>query len=275
VSGPGPLVPPARRLARALRVPAGVGAGRRVVERNVTSARRSAVVLLSGFAEPVFYLFSLGVGLGALIGPVQADGRDVGYAQFVAPALLATSAMNGAVMDSTFNVFWKLKYAHVYDAMLATPLGPRDVAVGEITWALLRGGLYAAMFLAVMALAGLVSSWWALLAVPAALLVGFAFAGAGMAATTFMRSWQDFELVTLVTLPLLLFSATFYPVTAYPGAVRAVVAVTPLYHGVELLRSLTLGTVDAGILGHVAYLLAMGAAGLAVAGSRLERLLLT
>ena len=100
------------------------------------------MIFLSGFFEPVFYLLSIGVGLGALVGDFTlSDGQVVGYAAFVAPALLATSAMNGAIYDSTFNVFFKLKYAKLYDAMLATPLGRRDVALGEITWALLRGAL--------------------------------------------------------------------------------------------------------------------------------------
>ena len=116
-------------------VPAGAGMSRSVLERNVLAGRRSWWVMLSGFVEPVLYLFSLG------------DGRSVSYPVFVAPALLAAPAMNGAVYDSTFTVFWKLKYGKIYDAMLATPLGPRDVALGEVAWAQLRGAGYAAMFL--------------------------------------------------------------------------------------------------------------------------------
>jgi lipooligosaccharide transport system permease protein len=223
----------------------------------------------------VFYLFSMGVGLGALIGGVDiGGGRTVEYAEFVAPALLAASAMNGAVYDSTFNIFWRLKYARLYDSVLATPLGPRDVAVGEITWALLRGGFYSAVFVVVIVAAGYVESWWALLAVPAALLIGLAFAGVGMAATTFMRSWQDFDLVQLVILPMFLFSATFYPVTTYPEALQWVVRVTPLYHAVSLERGLLLGTVDWSLVGHLAYLTVLGLVGMAIAARRLEKLLL-
>lgn len=154
-------LPPASRLARALPVPAGAGLARRLVERNVLSYRHAWVALVSGFAEPVFYLFSLGVGLGALVVSVRTEGgREVPYAQFVAPALMASAAMNGAVYDATFNVFFKLKYARLYDSVLATPLGPRDVAVGEITWSLLRATLYAVAFLAVATAAGVVHSWW-------------------------------------------------------------------------------------------------------------------
>jgi len=250
------------------------GAGS-VVARNGRAARHGLAVLLSGFFEPLFYLLSLGVGIGTLVGGVEYGGTSVSYQQFIAPALLAASAMNGAVADSTFNVFWKLKYARVYDGMLATPLGPKAVAAGEICWALLRGAGYATAFLLVLLAAGYVRSWWAVLAVPAATLIGLAFAGVGMAATTFMRSWQDFDLVHLVVLPLLLLSTTFYPLSTYPGGLALLVQLTPLYQGVELERAFVLGTVDASVLVHVLYLLVLGVAGLLVAGRRLERLLLS
>ena len=274
-SGTAPA-PPGRPRARWFAVPVGAGLARMVLERDLVTARKNVRALASGFVEPVFYLFSLGVGLGALVGTLPTgDGRQVPYAVFVAPGLLAASAMNGAVFDSTFNVFWKLKYARLYDAMLATPLGPRDIAMGEVAWAQLRGLVYAAAFLLVMLVAGLLRSWWAVLALPAAVLVGLAFAGVGMAATTFMRSWQDFDLVTLAVLPMFLFSATFYPLSTYPPGVQWVVRLTPLYHAVALLRSLTLGAVGWSLLGHLAYLAALGAGGTVVAGRRLERLLRT
>ncbi|HEY6058251.1 MAG TPA: ABC transporter permease, partial [Candidatus Limnocylindrales bacterium] len=129
-------------------------------------------------------------------------------------------------------------------------------------------------FLAVMVVLGLVGSPWAVLALPAAMLIGFAFAAVGMAATTFMRQWTDFDYITMVTLPLFLFSATFYPISAYPEALRIVVGLTPLYRGVDLLRSLTTGVVGPGLLVDVAYLGVMGLIGLAIAGRRLDRLLL-
>ncbi|MGL5928031.1 MAG: ABC transporter permease [Dermatophilaceae bacterium] len=266
----------ASRVSRALPFPAGAGLSRYVVLRNVIAFRRAWVLLLSGFAEPVFYLFSLGVGLGALVGSVTTDaGSTVSYAVFVAPALLAASAMNGAIFDSTFNVFFKLRYQKLYDAMLATPVGPRDVAVGEIAWSLLRGSLYSAMFLVVALLAGVVGSWWALLALPAALLVGFAFAAVGMFATTYMKSWQHFDLVNLAIQPMFLFSATFFPLSTYPDAVEWLVRLTPLYHGVALERGLMLGEVSWGLLWHVAYLAAVGAAGVIGASRRIATLLLT
>jgi lipooligosaccharide transport system permease protein len=269
-------LPVASRVARALPLPAGAGLARTLVERNVRAFRHGWVTLVSGFFEPVFYLFSLGVGLGKLVGTVTTDsGASVPYPVFVAPALLAASAMNGAVYDSTFNIFFKLKYAKLYDSVLSTPLGPRDVAVGEISWALIRGQAYAVMFLVVMLVAGLVDSWWALLALPAATLIGFAFAAVGMACTTFMRSWVDFDYVQLAILPMFLFSGTFFPLSTYPPVLQGVVQATPLYHGVTLVRDLMLGQVSTGLLWHVAYLAVMGLVGLVIAARRLERLLLS
>ena len=266
----------AARLARALPMPAGAGLARMLVERNITSFRHGWIALVTGFAEPVFYLFSLGIGIGALVRTVSTDsGMVVTYPQFVAPALLAASAMNGAVMDSTFNVFFKLKYAKLYDAVLATPMGPRDVAVGEISWSLLRGAMYSAAFLVIAVLAGTVRSWWALLALPAAVFIGFAFAAVGMFATTFMRSWVDFDYITLAIQPMFLFSATFFPLSTYPDALQWLVRLTPLYHGVALERALMLGDVGWGVLAHVAYLLVLGAVGVVGASRRLERLLLS
>ena len=247
----------------------------RLMERNFLAARRHWILILSGFFEPVFYLFSIGVGFGTLVGSVTGPGgAEIGYPSFVAPALLAATAMNGAIYDSTFNIFWKLRYAKTYDAMLSTPLGPGDIAVGEITWAQLRGTAYSAGFVLLMVLMGLTSSWWTLLALPAAMLIGYAFGGAGMALTTWMRTWQDFEWVTLAIIPMFLFSATFVPTGEYPEAVQWILPLTPLYNGVELLRAFALGDVGLGILGHVAYLVAMVAVGLWFAASRLERQLL-
>jgi lipooligosaccharide transport system permease protein len=245
-----------------------------LIERNARAYRHTWLVLASGFFEPLFYLLSIGVGIGHLVGTVTVDGNRVSFTSFVAPALLATSAMNGAIFDSTFNIFFKLKYAKVYDAILATPLRTGDVAMGEIGWALIRGGLYACAFTVIMLAMGLIHSAWAVFAIPVALLIGFAFAGAGMAATTFMRSWQDFEYVTLTTLPMFLFSATFYPISVYPRAIQIVVDCTPLYQGIALLRGLTLGYVGPGLLWHVLYLVVMGTTGLAIAGRRIGRLLL-
>jgi lipooligosaccharide transport system permease protein len=270
-----PAPPAAAALVRLF--PAGSYAGRShaLLLRSATASRRAWLAFVSGFFEPVFYLVAMGQGLGSLVGALPGpDGSPISYAAFIAPGLLAASAMNGAVFDATFNVFFKLKYAKLYDAMLATPLGPVDIALGEIGWALVRGGLYALGFLAVMAGFGLLVSPWALLALPAALVVAFAFAAVGMAATSYMRSWQDFDLVTLVILPMFLFSTTFYPLSVYPRWLQLVVECLPLFHAVELMRGLTTGAVHLGMIGHLSYFLVMIAFGVTVASRRLDALLL-
>jgi lipooligosaccharide transport system permease protein len=247
----------------------------RLIERNLYVYRHGWLIILSGFFEPLFYLLSIGFGLGALVGTIPGPGGEhISYQLFVAPALLASSSMNGAIAESTFNFFFKLNYNKTFTSILSTPLGPGDVAVGELAWALIRGALYAIGFMVVMVVLGLVVSPWVVLAVPAALLVGFAFGAVGMAATSFMKTWQDFDLIQLVILPLFLFSATFYPIETYPDALRVVVQLTPLYQGVDLIRSLTVGAISPSLWFHVAYLLVMGVIGLLVVSRRLDKLLL-
>lgn len=256
----------------------GLGLGGRnslhLVERHARVYRHTWLMLASGIFEPLFYLLSIGIGIGMLVGNVSYAGHPVGYTSFVAPGLLATSAMNGAIFDSTYNLFFRLKYDKVYDSALATPMRAGDIALGEIGWALIRGGLYACAFMVVMLSMGLCHSAWTVAAVPVALLIGFAFAGVGMAATTFMSSWQHLEFVNLAMLPMFLFSTTFYPLSVYPRPVQVIVECTPLYQGIALLRALTLGNVGPSLLWHVLYLAVMGVAGLSLAGRRISRLLL-
>jgi lipooligosaccharide transport system permease protein len=242
----------------------------KVLERDVIVYRRNWTIIVSGFFEPIFYLLGIGFGLGTLVG----DVGDIPYAAFVAPGLMATAAMNGALFEATFNLFFKLKYAKTFDAILATPLGPSDIAVGEVSWALTRGLLYAIAFLIVMLALGLVLSPLGLLMVPGALLIGLAAAAVGMAATTYMRKWQDFDLVTVVSMPLFLFSGTFYPISVYPDWLEAIVEVTPLYRGVHMLRAFSTGDVDPAVLFDIAYLGIMGLVGVAITARRLRGLLL-
>ncbi|NNG39780.1 ABC transporter permease [Flexivirga sp. ID2601S] len=257
-----------RQLSRA-------GATGVLIYRNYLVYRRGWVYFLTGFLEPVFYLLSIGVGVGKLVTGFEVGGHTVPYADYVAPGMLAASAMNGAVFDTTFNVFFRLKYVKLYDQILATPRTTADVARGEISWALLRGGIYAAAFLLVMAALGMVHSWWAVLALPATLLIGFAFAGICMALTTWMRSWQDFEYITLGVMPLFLFSGTFFPVSTFPDWLRWVVECTPLYRGVVLCRELTTGEVSWASAVSVVYLVVMGLIGTRIVARRLDALLLT
>ncbi len=231
------------------------------------------LVFATGFAEPILFLASIGIGVGKLVGTVPGPNGPLAYRDFVAPGLLAVTAMNGAILDTTYNFFVKFKYMHTYDAMLATPLGPSDVARGEVIWALLRGAIYGAVFLVTMVAFGVVSSWWGLLAVPVSVLVGWAFAGAGLGATTYMRSFLDFDFIALATIPMFLFSGTFFPLERYDGGLQLVVKCTPLYQGVVLERAVIVGDVHWSLLTHALYLATMGFIGVKVAASRLARLL--
>ena len=247
-----------------------------VLERGFTVIRnQNWMILVSGFFEPVLYLLAMGVGMGGLVGEVTGPGGEpISYAAYIAPALLATSAMNGAIYDSTWNVFFKLRFAKLYQAMLQTSLGPLDVAVGEILMALFRGFVYALGFLGVLALMGLVTSWWALLMVPVAVLVALGFAALGMGITSFMRTFQQMDLINFAMLPMFLFSATLYPITVYPEPVQWLVMAMPLWHAVELMRQLSVGHLGLVTLVHVGYFLAMTAVGMWLTTVRLRALFL-
>ena len=254
------------------------GTGRRaasVTERNIATLKPAYWgVVISGFLEPVLYLLSIGVGVGALVGELPLpDGRVVPYAVFVAPAMLAASAMTGALSETTFNFFAKMKYIKLYDGILATPVRPFEIALGELAWAMIRGNVYAAAFLALMVLMDLTSVGRALAAFPATVLVGFAFGAVGMALSTFMRSWQDFDLMSSAQFTLFLFSGTFVPAQAYPAWLRWLVEVTPLYRSVDLIRGISTGSVGWVQTLDVLYLLALLAVGLLIAGLRMGKLL--
>lgn len=246
----------------------------RMLERQwIVNRSGGWIILLTGFFEPLFYLLSIRVGFGALVGDVEEGGRLIPYAEFVAPALMAASAMNGALYESTMNVFFRLKYEKVYDAALATPLTSGDVALGEILYSTIRGALYSAAFLLTMWLLGMTTSVWAIGMLPVAILIALAFSAVGMAATTYMRSWADFEYVPAVMLPMFLFSATFYPLSSY-GDWQWVAQISPLYHGVAMMRSLNIGEFSWAFVGHAGVLVAMFALGLSATAHRIERLLL-
>jgi lipooligosaccharide transport system permease protein len=254
------------------------GAGRRsmsVVERNVAALRSAYwIVMATGFLEPVLYLFSIGVGVGALVGELPLPGgRVVDYAVFVAPAMLASSAMTGALSETTFNFFGKMKWMRLYDGIIATPVRPMEIAIGELTWAMVRGTIYAAAFLVVMVARDLTTVGLALIALPAAVLVGFAFGGIGLAMSTFMRSWHDFDLMMTVQFTLFLFSGTFVPAEGYPAVLRWVVEVTPLYRSVDLVRGITTASWSLTQLWDVVYLMVLFGIGVTVAGRRMDKLL--
>ncbi|MFI9648108.1 ABC transporter permease [Streptomyces sp. NPDC052040] len=247
----------------------------RLVERSVLLYSRAWLVLVSGVFEPLFYLLAFRVGFSSLIGEVTGpDGRPMSYVAFVAPALLVASAMNGAVYE-TLSIFYKLRFDRLYDAVLATPMGTLDVAIGEISWAVLRSGLYATAFLGVMAAMGLATSPWALLLIPTALLIATAFAAIGMVCATLLRSSSQFDYIHAVVMPMFLFSTTFYPMSVYPASLRWLVELSPLYHGIELARGLSVGVLDPTMIGHAGFLAVLAAGGLYIASRRIGKLLLS
>lgn len=247
-----------------------------MIERALLALKSSTwFVVLSGFFEPVFYLLSFGFGLGSLIGGVtDGTGHSVSYAAFIAPALLATSAMNGAIYDSTWNVFFKMLFGKLYQTILSTSQGSLDVALGEITWALMRGFAYAVAFMIVVTPLGLIPSWWGLLAIPAAVLVAFGFASIGMGITSYLKNFQQMDWVNFFLLPMFLFSGTFYPLTVYPDWIRVIVECLPLNQAIEMIRSLTLGNIGWGLVTHVLYFAVMILLGLAFTTRRLTALFL-
>lgn len=247
-----------------------------VVARGLMAAKSSTwLVLLSGFFEPVLFLLAMGVGMGSIVGTVEGPGgTEISYAAYIGPALLAVSAMNGAIYDSTWNVFFKMNFAKLYQGMLYTSLGPLDVAMGEIFLALLRGLLYATGFTAVMGVMGLLTTWWAILVIPASVLIAFGFASFGMGITSFMKTFQQMDWINFFLLPMFLFSATFYPLSVYPQPIQWFIQAMPLWHGVELLRQISAGSFSPATAIHVAYYLVMIVLGIMLTTGRLRQLFL-
>ncbi len=230
----------------------------KVVRRNLLAYKHYWVAFITGFFEPFFYVVAVGFGVGQFIGTVPYLDAQLEYASFLAPGLLAASTLNGALFDGFFSPFFKLTYMKTYEGIITTPVSIPDIAVGEVLWATTRGSLYGAAFLLVMLALGLIHSPWALLALPAVVLSGLALSSGAMVLTGLARELSSLEKVmTLVVFPLFLFSGTFFPVSQYPGVLRPLVQLTPLYHSASLLRSLTTGRVDVRILVHVAYLAVM------------------
>jgi lipooligosaccharide transport system permease protein len=251
---------------------------RRLVERNIMVYRHQWIIIFSGVFEPIFYLIGIGLGVGGMVDtvpPQYVGGMVVAYAAYVAPALMATAAMNGAVFETIFNVFFKLNYAKTYDGVLATPMGITEIALGEMLWALMRAALYAIAMFGIMLFAGLILSPWGILMVPAALLAAAAFSAAGLAGTSFLRTVNDFDVpMGLVVMPMFLFSGTFFPIELYPEPIQWLMQATPLYHAISLIRGLSLGLVGLAQLWDFVYLAAFFAICITIAMRQMERKLI-
>jgi lipooligosaccharide transport system permease protein len=269
----------ARRLLGPTPAPALVSSllrARRLVQRNLLVYRHSWIIIVSGFFEPLFYLLGIGFGLGSLTeGVTLSNGSTISYQAFVAPGLLAMSTLNGAIAESIFNVFFKLNFARIYDGILATPLGIREIAIGELIWSLMRGAIYVVAFLGVMLVLGLILSPWAIFVPAAAVLLGAAFSAAGLATTAYLRTVQDFDLpMGLVVMPMFLFSGVFFPVSFYPAPIQVLMEAIPLFHGVTLLRALTTGVIEPRLAWDVLYLVVFCGICLFIAMRQIERKLI-
>jgi lipooligosaccharide transport system permease protein len=230
--------------------------------------------LASSVLNPVLYLAALGVGLGALVDRSDPSGLEgVAYLTFVAPGLLAATAMQVAAGEAGQPVRSAVQFTKAYPAMLATPLGVRDVLQGHLLWILFRVGTSCAIYAGVMAAFGAFDSPWAALAIPVAVLTGMAFAAPIAAfAITQDRDLGFAALSRFVIVPMFMFSGTFFPVAELPDAIEPIAFVTPLWHGVDLARELSLGTADVGsALLHTGYLGLWVAAGLAAAALTFRR----
>ena len=247
-----------------------------VAERNLRTLKSSSgLTFVAGFVEPVLFLIAFGFGVGGMVGNITENGESISYAAYIMPALLATSAMNGAIFDSTWNVYFKMQFAKLYEGMLATSLGTLDVALGEIGWAMFRGFVYSIGFVSVVGALGLVPTFGgALLAIAAAAIVSFAFASVGMGITSYVKSFQQLDMITFLLLPMFLFSGTLFPLSIFPDWAQFLIQGLPLRQAIELVRDAMTLNISVSMLGHVAYFAVMIIGGLFFTTRRLTALFL-
>lgn len=211
--------------------------------RNVTWYRKTfAMNILPNFFEPVMYLVGMGIGLGAFLGTRIAD---MPYLNYIAPGLVAASAMNGATFHTTYNIFVALHYDRTYHGITATPVSIEDVALGEILWGVTRSIIYGLAFMIVTVLFGLTTNPLALLAIPCIVLTGFLFGALGTLFTGIIKVIDLYSFYfTLFMTPLFLFSGIFFPLSGLPVWAQKGAWLTPLFHCVELVRGAYSGDID-------------------------------
>ena len=240
----------------------------RIIEWNFAVYRRVwRANLLTSFLQPILYLLAMGVGVGALVNKNTGSGHILAglpYIAFVAPGLLATTAMMVGAIESLWPVYDALAWGRQYEAMSATPLQPGDIVAAHVLWIMFRTAFAATTVAIVMALFPDVRSWGLVAAVPAAMLSGLAFGmPLGAWAVTRQREMSFPLIQRFIIVPLFLFGGAFFPLSQLPIGVRYIGYATPLWHGVEMCRSWVSGTPMTALaaLGHVAYLLAYVVAG--------------
>ena len=249
----------------------------RVVEHRAVSYRRTfRSSIFSSFLSPLMFLAAMGIGLGTY---VDRSGNDLlgglSYLEFLAPGLLAATVMQSAAFEATFPIIGGLQWNKTFHAMYATPIRPRDIALGNLAWIAIRMAMIAVVFTIVIAAFGAADSPLVVLAIPAAVLTGLAFAGPIAAFSATQRTMEKFNAVFRFGItPLFLFSGTFFPIESLPGFLQPVAWLSPLYHGVALTRGLALGTaVEEPLVTvvHVVVLAALATAGAAAAIATVER----
>jgi len=248
-------------------VPSGFRAAARVFEHRAYQYRRAfRGSVFSSFVNPALFLTAMGLGLGGYVNASSPNAfGGVTYLQFLAPGLLAGSAMQQGIFEATFPVMYGLVWRRIFHAMYATPIGPRAVALGTLAWIAFRLGLVAIIFTVVAWAFGALASPLAILGIPAAILTGLAFAGPMGAYMATQRTPGAFSAIfRWVITPLFLFSGTFFPIESLPGALQPIAWLSPLFHGVELTRGATLGTLlddPVRAFAHFAILVALLAVG--------------
>jgi len=245
-----------------------------VLEHHLTVYRRTwRGSLFVSFLSPLLFLAAMGFGLGSLIarGPVRTvDG--VSYLAFLAPGLLAATAMQIGYVETTYPIMARIQWLRTYDGMLATPIGVLDVLAGEFGWLALRLALGSGVFFLVMLIFGTVHSGLALLAIVVAVLTGLAFAAPILAFTATQRTDNSFALLgRLLITPLYLLGGVFFPIHQLPQLIQGIAWLTPLAHGVALARGLAVGGAVPGAGIHLAVLLVYAAIGIVAARITLPR----
>jgi lipooligosaccharide transport system permease protein len=252
-----------------------LAASGRVWQRNFLVYRRLWHRSIAfGFLQPVLFLTAMGIGVGALMSrqDLSAFG-GVPYIDWIGPGLLAAMAMQTATFESTYPIMNKIMWGRNYEAMLSTPLTTRNLVLGELFWVAFRIGTLATVFLVVLTVFGIVRSPFAILAVPVAMLIGTAFSSCLIAFTSTQKNDVGFSaLFRFVINPLFLFSGTFFPLSNLPDAIEWVAWLTPLFHGVQLIRGLVLDSLNlAAAPIHLAYLLVMLGIGVVLADRNLRK----
>jgi lipooligosaccharide transport system permease protein len=234
----------------------------RVFEHRFLQYRRTfRSSIFSSFLSPVLFLTAMGVGLGSYVSTSAGPSLGgVSYLVFLAPGLLAASAMQSASFEATYPIMGGLVWSKIFHAMHATPISPRDIALGNLAWIAARLTFICAVFTLVIVLFGAATSPLVLLAIPAAVLTGMAFAAPIAAFSATQKTPERFSTIFRFGItPLFLFSGTFFPLSSLPGFLQPLAWLTPLYHGVALTRGLSLGTSLDDPVAAVAHIVALAA----------------